>query len=1021
MTTAEYFTCQFYLWESRGRGWLLADRPVHLEPPFIPFVRHLPKPTYVDDGRRPTFISNLIESLSRKKKQTIEAQDDFFLDYETIEPFAYTEESNLSALQVKLPKERLVIPENMKALLTMLSSAYSPVSFEIIGNASEIIVQFVCQKENVVHLQSNINAYFSEIIVLPTDTFIENILVPGRATYVTDFGLRDEFIRPLATSKNFKIDPLTGLCGVLEGLTGNMQGGMQILFSNAVNGWGSSILHAATLSDGSSFFEDSPESPKLALEKVSSPLFGVTIRAFGQGETESEAIGVLERVSHSIIKASASLYNCLIPLPNPEYDFEMRTDDIYLRISHRLGMLLSTDELVNILHFPSENIHSRKLLGKARRTKKLPAVAKGKPFVFGENIHNGVTEKVTTGANERLKHTHIIGATGTGKSTMLLSMIAQDIALGNGVAVLDPHGDLIESVLTTIPERRIKDVIVIDPADANYPIGFNILQAHSDVEKEILSSDLVAVFRRNSTSWGDQMNSVFGNALIAFLESEKGGTLADLRKFLIEKSYRQEFLQTVTDPSIRYYWEKEYGLIRTNSIGPILTRLDTFLRPRLIRNMVCQKKGLNFEDVLDSQKILLVKLSQGLIGIENSYLLGSFVVSKIHQAALARQSRQIRNDFFFFIDEFQHFITPSMSGILSGARKYHLGLILAHQDLQQLFKNDSEIGNSVIGNAGTRICFRLGDIDAKRLSDGFSFFEAQDLQNLDTGEAIVRIERPEFDFSLNTISVKQEASPDGLAEKIIAYSRENYATPRAKVEEELARSLHMPLVERVQPSQPTEEAEDKSLPENIKSKQTKKVQEVISFELVQQTQVTDTGVDEIKEKGIVKNEESQHRYLQMLIKRMAESRGYKTTIEVTTPDGKGKIDILLEKDDFQIACEVCVTTDVNWEIHNIRKCLDAGYSQVVSCVSDKKNLPSFQKRIQETFNESEQPKIFVVIPEEFFNYLDVGSIDSKPTETIIKGYRVNLSYDSLTESEMKLKRGTVSKIIAESIRRKKTN
>lgn len=1018
MTSAEYFTCQFYLWESRGRGWFLASQPVHLEPPFIPFIRHLPKPVYIDDGRRPTLISSLIESFSPKKKQVENPQDELLLDYETIEPFAYTPETDLLALQVKLPKERSITPENMKALLVMLSSAYSPISFEIIGNAHEIVVQFVCEKENSVHLQDTINAYFPEIIVTPVNTYVENILTPNKATYVTDFGLRDEFIRPLATTKNFKIDPLTGLCGVLEGLTGRMQGGIQILFSSAVNGWGSSIMHAVTLPDGSSFFEDSPESPKLALEKTGNPLFGVTIRAFGQGDTNEEAIAVLERISHSVIKATASPYNSLIPLPNPEYDFEMRTDDIYLRMSHRLGMLLNVDELVTLLHFPSENIQSKKLLGRARRTKELPAIAKGKPFILGENIHNGISEKATTSATERLKHTHIIGATGTGKSTLLLSMIAQDINLGNGVAVLDPHGDLIESVLATIPERRIKDVIIIDPSDAEYPIGFNILQAHSDVEKEVLSSDLVAVFRRNSTSWGDQMNSVFGNALLAFLESRQGGTLADLRKFLIEKSYRQEFLQSVADPSIRYYWEKEYGLMRTNSIGPILTRLDTFLRPRLIRNMVCQKRGLNFEDILDSQKILLVKLSQGLIGIENSYLLGSFVVSKIHQAALARQARQVRNDFFFYIDEFQHFITPSMAGILSGARKYHVGLILAHQDLLQLFKNDSEIGNSVIGNAGTRICFRLGDIDAKRLADGFSFFESRDLQNLDTGEAIVRIERPEFDFSLTTIPAEQNNQEQNVIEQVITYSRTTYATPKAEVEEILAKSMQVQIIDVPEKPQPVETTKGK--PPLVKSepKPVTEMEKTAVTNQVEETQAVLTGVEELKEKYIARKEESQHRYLQTLIKKMAESKGYRATIEATTSDGNGKVDVLLEKEGVQIACEVSVTTDVNWEMHNIRKCLDAGYSQVVSCVAEGKNLKLFQAKIKETFTEPEQLKILVTTAEEFFNHLSAGDKSEPPPETIIKGYRVNVYYGDVTDREMKQKRESMTKIVTDSLRKR---
>lgn len=170
----------------------------------------------------------------------------------------------------------------------------------------------------------------------------------------------------------------------------------------------------------------------------------------------------------------------------------------------------------------------------------------------------GKTKLVSESDTQRLKHTHVIGATGTGKSTFILSLIAQDIQNGKGLAVLDPHGDLIESILAYIPPQRANDVILIDPADGEYPVGFNILQAHSEIEKDILSSDLVAVFKRLSTSWGDQMNSVFGNAILAILESSQGGTLVDLRRFLVEKEYRYTYLKTVSDPNVVYYWRKEF-------------------------------------------------------------------------------------------------------------------------------------------------------------------------------------------------------------------------------------------------------------------------------------------------------------------------------------------------------------------------------------------------------------------------------------------------------------------------------
>src|SRR5205814_9960193 len=215
------------------------------------------------------------------------------------------------------------------------------------------------------------------------------------------------------------------------------------------------------------------------------------------------------------------------------------------------------------------------------------------------------------------------------------NLIRQDIENGEGVAVLDPHGDLVDQILGIIPPARIGDVVLVDPADLEYSIGFNILSAHSELEKNLLSSDLVAVFRRLSTSWGDQMTSVLGNAILAFLESSQGGTLADLRRFLVEVDFRKQFLGTVRDPEVVYYWGKEFPLLSGKPQAPLLTRLDTFLRPKLIRYMVSQKKDrLDFRSMMDSKKIVLAKLAQGAIGEENAYLLGTLIVAKLHQMAL---------------------------------------------------------------------------------------------------------------------------------------------------------------------------------------------------------------------------------------------------------------------------------------------------------------------------------------------------------------------------------------------------
>jgi len=469
---------------------------------------------------------------------------------------------------------------------------------------------------------------------------------------------------------------------------------------HTVNAWANSILSSVITYRGECFFMDAPEMLPLAKEKISMPLYAVAIKLAVQAPSKGRVYDLVRRCSDGLRMASRSASNSVEVRDDEEYGYTERLHDIEGRQSHRLGMLLNVRELATFVHFPSNSIHSDKLLRSVSRTKAAPASVLGHQYILGKNIHQNREVAVSQSEQQRVRHMHIIGATGTGKSTLLANLLHQDILNGNGFALIDPF-------------------------DSEYPIKCNILHAQTDIEKELIASDLVALFRRFSTSWGDQMNSVFANAILAFVESSKGGTILDLRRFLIEKPFRDSFLQTVQDPQIIYYWQKEFQLLKSSSIGPILTKLDAFLRPKVIRNMVSQKESLPIAEFMDMKKIVLIKLSQGLIGSENSYLLGALLVSKIHQAAMARQlqAKDNRVPFYLYMYDFQHFITPSMSDILSGARKYQLGLVLVHQGMEQVIKHDGELAHALLANAGTRICFRLGNADAKKMEEGFSYFK----------------------------------------------------------------------------------------------------------------------------------------------------------------------------------------------------------------------------------------------------------------------------------------------------------
>lgn len=984
LSLSERLTVQFYAWEQRGRGWHVFEHAVDLEPVFYPFFGHFASaPPVIDDSKRHTLISGLI-SLFSAKHEPVKDNDDLFAEIPPIQACEFLNDEKIVAYRVVLPKGEKLQTEDIEQLLLMLSDSVHPVSFEIIATSVSISMQFACRGNDEMLVYGQCRAYFPTAVITKSEAGL-NILADDTETCVLDFGLTDEFTRPLAMAGDLEHDPYVGLFATLEHLQKGERGVIQILFKGTANPWAESIMRAVTDGRGGSFFADAQEMVKYAQNKVSAPLYAVCIKAAGQADKSDRAIDIARNIGTALMRLTRSSGNSLQILTRNGYPPESMITDVFLRESHRLGMVLNGGELATLVHFPTSEVTSPKVERDTRKTKAAPESAHGHKFILGLNTYHGQEELVSVPESLRLCHTHIIGATGTGKSTLLLSMISQDMKYGNGLAVLDPHGDLIESILAYVPRDRVDDVILVDPADGDYPVGFNVLSAHSEIEKDILSSDLVAAFRRLSTSWGDQMNSVLANAILAFLESKQGGTLIDLRRFLVEKPFRDSYLKTVSDPHVVYYWQHEYPLLKSNSIGSILTRLDTFLRPKLIRNMVAQKKGLDFENILDSRKILLVKLSQGLIGSENSFLLGTFFVSKMYQAAMARQakSKAERSDFFLYIDEFQNFITPSMSHILSGARKYHLGLMLAHQDMQQLQKYDTELASSVVVNAGTRICFRLGDNDAKRFASGFSYFEAEDLENLHVGEAIARLEQPSFDFSLSTIPLPEVDinEADVTTKLVIATSREAYGTSKEEVEQSLEHLANV-AQEKTQPSEPIAQMPDtpaEPIPEPF-----------IPVEIP------------LKEAS-VKKVETQHRYLQNFIKRMAESRGYKAILEEITPDCKGRVDVSLEKDGKKIACEISVTTCEDWEVHNIEKCLAAGYDEVIVCSNDAKNLEKIKAQVDKKLKTEQKTNIYVLNPQEAFVYFDKQIVQKVSTEKVVKGYRVKVEYDASSSEGMEWK------------------
>ncbi len=1034
-TLSEQLTEDFYKWEQRGRGWLLWDFPVRLEPPFIPFISSVfTREPIVDDGRKPSLLTSFAEKVKNKfaSSEEQEKSKDYFFSQG---PEFLTESAPLTSVTVSVPEGQKIDFDYTEQFLLNLRYCKFPVSFEIVGCFEEISFQVICREPDFSTVIQQLKAYF------PDAALYENQqpkcrLDRNNPSVIVDFGLSQEFMRPLKAFRGFEPDPLTGIVGSMENLAEGEMAMFQILFEPVRNPWHENILKSLTDCEGGNFFTDSPEMIKLAQEKINKPLLAAVIRVAGSSQSEARAWEITKGLAAGLQQVSNPPSNELIPLDTDEaYTHDLHFDDLYYRQSHRTGMLLNTAELLSLVHLPSVSVKTAKLKREIKRTKQAPSIVSGHKLVLGKNVHQGKEIEVTLSPIQRRRHTYIIGTTGRGKSTLFLNMIRQDIQQGNGIAVLDPHGDLIEHIMPYVPEERFDDVILLDAADSNYPVGLNVLSAHSEQEKTLLSSDLVGVFRRLSTSWGDQMNSVFANAILAFLESEKGGTLIDLQHFLVDNSFRRDFLKTVTDQQVIYYWKKQFPMLRPNACSPILTRLNEFLRRKSIRNMVIQKEGLDFQKIMDTKKIFLANLSQGMVSKGVSYLLGALLVTKFHQAAMARQAQpeEKRKDFYLYVDEFQNFATQSMTEILSEARKYRLGLIVTHQELKQLWSQNPELASSVRSNPGTRICFGLGDFDAKKLEEGFSYFEAKDLTNLDVGEAIVRVDKSDYDFNIETYLPENVPHQLGLErkEKIIELSRKKYAKSRKELEQlldwqeealkEKAPAVETPTIRAKKPAPKEKAAKPKSelsLQEQGFLKFIDSHSGKFVTKIYKALKLSGYKGDKLKnsliEKGLVVQQETRkgkrgrlakelvltekgqalaqklttrgkggdvHQQLQESIAEQAKVFGWKADIEKKIPRSLESVDVELKKDDIKVAVEIASTTKPKHEKENIKKCLQAGYDYILAVSSDDKLLAEIKRLVKQTFNSKEKERIYFYSPESikhFFHTTGGSIVSEKP-------------------------------------------
>jgi hypothetical protein len=676
-----------------------------------------------------------------------------------------------------------------------------------------------------------VHSYYPTAIVdeVTDDYNIFSPQSPGIAGSVMK--LSDVDIFPLSTDEKFEHDPLSALIGSMSQLESVGEGAsIQIVIASDIRGgnklfshvieqaqkngdkvkdlYKSEVAHVANAlaSELKAFFIKPKESSdkidtrgiELATKKNQGSMVSAGIRIVSSGTTLDRAKNVLKTIKASFQQFALANSNSIewsdigiLEIPQFVKDFTFRSVDQDKLVT------LNIDELATIFHFPVGVTSSPELKEASANTSPAPEFKQG-GIVLGTNNHRGVKTDVIFAKEDRVRHCYVIGQTGTGKTVFLKNMIIQDIKNGDGVCFIDPHGNDIEDILANIPPERVDDVIYFDPAHTARPMGLNMLEydVNFPEQKIFVINELLSIFNKlfdMKVAGGPMFEQYFRNSAGLVMEDpESGSTLLEIGRVLTDKAFRELKLSKCKNPVIKQFWqnaEKTTGESALANFVPYITnKFDVFVSNDIMRPVIAQQNSvLNFREIMDKKKILLVNLSKGRLGDINSHLIGLLLVGKITMAALSRVDiigKGPVNDFYLYIDEFQNVTTDSIATILSEARKYRLSLTVAHQYVEQLEEN---IRNAVFGNIGTMAIHRVSPENAevfeKQLSPVFKAEDIIKLQNLNCYIKMLVGGVPVKAF--NSVTPFPPRGSAELAEKMKEISYMKYGRPRDEVEAEI--------------------------------------------------------------------------------------------------------------------------------------------------------------------------------------------------------------------------------------------
>jgi len=689
-------------------------------------------------------------------------------------------------------------------------------SFEIVGTENKIEFYVSCPSDLADTVTKQIHAAYPEAqfeLVKPW-----NIWRSDTKVAFCSLSLAGASYFPIRNYEDMNIDSLSPITSSLSKLVEGEGAAVQILIRPAIDHW---------RGDGQEFidrvqaYNNNKEQKPLNIsskflegveKKIGKPGFDVCVRLVAVSKDKFSAELHLKEIlaafsqfgdpTYAHFKKQFDLFKKsfmeqFIMRLFPIINIDVPLFHIHL---YRTSFILNTAELATLFHLPSKSVTTPGIQWLKARLLPAPANTPTEGLYLGKNVFRGVERPVHMLEKDRNRHFYILGQTGTGKSELLKFMATQDMIAGRGLAFIDPHGTAIEDLLKQVPKDRISDVILFDAGDLERPMGFNIMEAHSEEEKHFLVNSFIQLLYKlydpnHQGIMGPQLERAIRNVMLTAM-SEEGNTIVEAFRLLIDPKYAREKTNLITDPMVKRFWTDEMARTsdfhKSEKLGYFVSKFDRFVTETVMRHILGQSKSaFDFREIMDTGKILFVDLSKGKIGEENSVFLGLLFVPRILAAALSRVGvpENERRDFYLYVDEFQNFATPDFATILSEARKYHLNLVVANQFISQM---DDKIKEAVFGNVGTQAIFRVGPDDAEFLKPQFEpQFTKSDLMNNPTGSAYIRLlanNQPLTPFSLKLdwpeITKMQQGSKR-VAEHIRSYCRNKYGRDRRLVEAEI--------------------------------------------------------------------------------------------------------------------------------------------------------------------------------------------------------------------------------------------